>query len=295
MPRKGHPDYVVDPDRGTGGVSAKNAVLLDEGEHAERAQSRAGLRDLDAMTEGMSGLTRMQKDRERLFPRETNADLGDPRMRRTLPAEGEVRLPLSSRQRKERSKDRTETLAALPQAQGMAQATLVSRADRWADINNQLSETTSDLQEMSPANQEQVRRIDRSIQAYERRNDRGHVVYSNVRMPHYINHGNVDGFVRNNFEAGRRLSFDRYTAATHQMHETAQGVSDPDGRVVMLEIQTRRGAYLGQSDRVDNTQHLLPRGLELEVVGSHRATYATPDGTTETRLVVQVRDVTPNT
>ena len=77
MPRKGHPDYAVDPDRGSSASPTKNARLVDLDEHQDRAASRSGLRDLDAMTEGMSGLTRMQKDRERLFPRGTTADLGD--------------------------------------------------------------------------------------------------------------------------------------------------------------------------------------------------------------------------
>ena len=96
MPRKGHPDYAVDPDRGSSASPTKNARLVDLDEHEDRAASRSGLRDLDAMTEGMSGLTRMQKDRERLFPRGTSADLGDPRMRRHLPTEGQERAPISS-------------------------------------------------------------------------------------------------------------------------------------------------------------------------------------------------------
>ena len=61
MPRKGHPDYAVDPDRGSSASPTKNARLVDLDEHQDRAASRSGLRDLDAMTEGMSGLTRMQK------------------------------------------------------------------------------------------------------------------------------------------------------------------------------------------------------------------------------------------
>ena len=63
--------------------------------------------------------------------------------------------------------------------------------------------------------------------------------------------------------------------------------------MAVFELQTRRGAYLGQSDKKDNTQHLLPRGLEFEVVGVQEASYRSPDGTTGTRMVVQLRDVTP--
>ena len=34
-------------------------------------------------------------------------------------------------------------------------------------------------------------------------------------------------------------------------------------------------------------------GLEFEVVGVQEASYRSPDGTTGTRMVVQLRDVTP--
>ena len=145
MPRKGHPDYAVDPDRGSSASPTKNARLVDLDEHQDRAASRSGLRDLDAMTEGMSGLTRMQKDRERLFPRGTTADLGDPRMRRHLPTEGQERAPISSRQRNERSKDRRDTQATMPLTQLRAQKDLVTRPERWRDLNDQLSANTGDI------------------------------------------------------------------------------------------------------------------------------------------------------
>lgn len=293
MPRKGHPDYAVDPDRGSSASPVKNALLVDVDTYQDRAATRAGLRDLDSMTEGLSGLTRMQKDRERLFPRGTNADLADPRMRRRLPSASQQRAPLSSRQRNERSKDRRAAQATMPRTQLRAQRDLVTQPERWRDLNDQLSANTGDVQALSEKDQEQVRRIDRAIQSYERHNDRGHVLYSNVRMPYYINHQNLQGFLQNNFTAGDRVAFDRFTHATHQMHETAGYVTDPDGRVAVFELQTRRGAYLGQSDKKDNTQHLLPRGTEFEVVGVQEVSYRSPDGSTGKRMVVQLRDVTP--
>ncbi|MFE5339739.1 hypothetical protein ACFQ80_05940 [Isoptericola sp. NPDC056578] len=284
--------YVVDADRGSGPTSTKSAALLDTDEHAQRTVAREGLRDLDRMTEAMPGLNRLQKDRDRLMPRETNAELRHPVMQRRLPPAGQVRAPASSRQRKARSKARTLTLAGLPEVQVRTQHALVSREAAWRSVNDQLSEHTGDVAELSDADQARVRRIDRSIQAYERHNDRGHVLYANVAMPWYINRQNVAGFVANNFRPGRRLSFDRYTAATHQLHETAGQVVDERGRVVVFEMETRRGAYLGRSDGADNTQHLLPRGLEFEVVGSHEATFRRPDGSTGKKRVVQLRDVT---
>lgn len=295
MPRRAHPDYVVDPDRGSSTAATKSAELLDVNDAKARDDDRAGLRDLDAMTEGMAGLTRLQKDRERLFPRATTADLGDPRMRRRLPPTGVVRGPLSARQRNERSKDRLSTQRGIPLVQLRAQRDLVTRPERWRALNDQLSQHTGDVQALGQADQERVRRIDRSIQAYERRNDRGHLIYSNVTLPYYINHGNLRGFLQNNFRPGDRVAFDRYTVGTHQLHETSGYLEDPDGRVVVFEMQTRRGAYLGQSDKVDNTGHLLPRGMEFEVVGVEEASYRAPDGSTGTRMVVQLRDVTPDT
>ncbi len=181
----------------------------------------------------------------------------------------------------------------MPLTQLRAQKDLVTRPERWRYLNDQLSAGTGDVQALTEKDQEQVRRVDRAIQSYERHNDRGHVLYSNVRMPYYINHQNLPGFLRNNFGAGDRVAFDRFTHATHQLHETAGYVIDPDGRVAVFELQTRRGAYLGQSDKKDNTQHLLPRGMEFEVVGVQEASYRAPDGSSGTRMVVQLRDVTP--
>jgi len=75
------------------------------------------------------------------------------------------------------------------------------------------------------------------------------------------------------------------------MHEVEPpaGVA-ADGPV--LEIQTRRGMYLGRSDSLDDTAHLLPRGLQLQVVGMHEADYQRPDRSAGRRAVIQCLDVT---
>lgn len=294
MPRNANPDYAVDPDRGSGSAAGKRAVLLDMSAHLDRREGRSGLRELDAMTENLPGLNRLQRDRERLIPRQTNAELGDPRMRRRLPTPGEVRAPLSARQRNARSKARQDTQRHIPLARLLAQRDLVTNPSRFRAVNDQLSEVTGDIQALPEADQLRVRRIDKAIQAYEKNNDRGHVVYVNVALPHYINSGNVVGFLNNHLGPGQQVAFDRYTPATHQLHETAGLVPNPDGRIVVFEIQTRRGAYLGNSDKKDNTRHLLPRGLELQVSDIHHAPYQAPDGSTGRRLVVQLHDITPD-
>jgi hypothetical protein len=292
VPRKANPDYVVDPDRGVSSAAAKVAELVDVPVAEQREQAREGLRDLDAMTESMPGLSRLRRDRERILPRSTNAELGHPRMQRELPLDGHARVPLSSRQRKERSKDRIATQRGMPLAQLQAQRELVTEPAVWRSLNDQLSRHAGDVQALAETDQARVRRVDRAIQAYEQNNDRGHVIYTNVTLPWYINHGNVEGFLRNNFEPGQRLSFDRWTAGTHQLHETSRHMPNPHGRVVVFELQTRRGAYMGRSDTVDNTEHLLPRGLQFEVSDVVEAAYRAPDGSSGTRLVVQMRDVT---
>ena len=136
----------------------------------------------------------------------------------------------------------------------------------------------------------QVQRVDRAIQAYERANDRGHLVYSNVKLPDAINHSNVSGFLGNNFKPGTIVSFDRYTAGAHNLHQI-EPAHDAAQRTAVFEIKTRRGMYLGRSDGVDDTAHLLPRGIQLRVCSTHQATYQRPDGSTGTRQVIQLIDI----
>lgn len=291
MPRLKHPDYKVDPDRGQSRTSAKQATLMDVPVYQDREQTRAGLRDLDSMVEGTPGLNRLQRDRERIFPRETNAALGHPVMQRRLPAPSDVRVPISARQRNQRSRQRRAVQERMPLAQLQAQHDLVSTHARWSRFNQQLSDAAGDVQALPEADQQQIRRVDRAIQSYERGNDRGHVLYSNVLMPAYINASNADGFVARNFAPGRRLEFDRFTQATHQLHETRDQVGST-AQAVTFEIETRRGAYLGQSDKRDNTQHLLPRGMQFEVVGSHQASFIDRSGRRQQCMVVQLRDAT---
>lgn len=294
MPRRADPDYVLDADRGSAGLGAKVAEVLTPEAAGDRAESRAGLRELDAMTEGMGGLTRQQRDRERVSPRATTAPLAHPVMQRPLPGPQETRAPFSSRQKKARSKTRIAVQDEMPNAQYEAQTRLVTDPARWRATNDALSAAAGDVQELPEAEQARLRRIDRSIQAYERSNDRGHVVYANVQMPPQINRSNLAAFLGRNFAAGDAVAFDRYTFGTHQLHETSRDADgDTAGRVAVFEIQTRRGAYLGHSDSQDDTAHLLPRGMTFSVAGVHQATYAAPDGTTGTRMVVQLRDTTP--
>ncbi|WP_217631145.1 hypothetical protein [Modestobacter sp. DSM 44400] len=211
-------------------------------------------------------------------------------MERGLPEPDAIRVPLSSRQRKARSVSKRAAQDRLPATQFTATEALISRPERWSELNDALSDAAGDIQALDEGQRRSIQRIDRAVQAFERANDRGHVIYSNVRMPQVINRSNLEGFVRNNFPTGTIVNFDRFTAGAHTMHEIETDAA-PEDRSVVFEMQTRRGAYLGQSDSVDNTYHLLPRGMRLRVAGSHQARYRRPDGTLGSRHVVQLVDL----
>src|SRR5690606_33710714 len=206
MGRKG--TAIVDVDRGSSTVRSKQAQPMDPTTAQERAEARAGLAELDRMVEGMD-LTRAQMDRERATPRATVGELGHPRMARQLPDPTATRVPISDRQKKARSKTRNQVQATMPRTQLGAQRDLVTRPEVWTEVNDALSEHAGDIQALPERDQTHLRRVDRSIQAYEAVNDRTHVVYVNVQLPHYINESNLDGYVRNNFAQGDRIALDR--------------------------------------------------------------------------------------
>lgn len=288
-------EFVVDVERGEGAVGVKSAVLTRPEVAAQRQQTRSDLSELDGMTEAMAGLTRQQRDRARIVPRESSADLGHERMLRRLPEPDSVRTALSSRQRKDRSKLKRATQARLPRTQKQALAGLVGDEETWVATNGLLYEHVGDTDAVDEVTAARVARVDRAIQRYEAGNRRGHVVYSNVRLPGAINAANLESFARNHFTVGDRLAFDQYTVGSLCLHEVEPGRGDSDaGRTAVFEIQTRRGMYLGASDSQDDTAHLLPRGLTLEVVGTHQARWRATDGTTGERTVVQLVDSTLN-
>lgn len=293
MPRASNPDGRVDADAGSGDVSSKRAEFVDASEFVGRAQERAGLRDLDEMVEASAGLSRQQRDRERAMPRDTTADLGHPEKERQLPEPDSIRLSLSSRQRKARSVAKRATQDRMPKTQYDATHRMITDDSHWRRINDHLSENVGDAQALPDSVRTQVHRFDRAIQAYEKNNDRGHVVYANVEMPTMINRSNLEGFVRNNFPRGAVLEFDRYTGGAHTMHQVEVGPESAH-RTAVFEIQTRRGMYLGRSDSVDDTTHILPRGVQYQVVGSHLARYKRPDGSEGRRQVIQLIDVGPD-
>ena len=123
--------------------------------------------------------------------------------------------------------------------------------------------------QLSDNDRKMVQRLDRTIQSYERINDRTHTVYVAVELPD--NHGDVRfGDDPPDAAAGARVAFDQFTVARHNLHEPP----DDSRRCVMLEITTSRGMYMGRSDSLDDTTHLLPRECNFEVVAADNGTSA---------------------
>ncbi len=87
------------PTEDPGQWAQKLADIVSPDTAASRENVRVGLRELDAMTESMLGLRRQQRDRERISPRATTAELGHPGMQRPLPSADQERT-LLSRQKK---------------------------------------------------------------------------------------------------------------------------------------------------------------------------------------------------
>jgi hypothetical protein len=284
---------VLDPDRGTSTPRAKAAVPVSIEEAARREDDRAGLRDLDARLERATGLTRPQRDAQRAFPRNAAADIDHPLKERQLPSPSAVRQPLSGRQQKARRKAALAVLNSLPATQYKALAKLMhEESGMWHRLNDQLSDAAGDVEALNERDAATVRRLDRTIQACEAATGRGHVVYANVRMPTAINHSNIEAYTQRQYQPGDEVAFDRYTGASHSLHEITP-LDDHAGREAVFEIQTRRGLYLGRSEGSDHSAHLLPRGMQLRVVGVHHATYRSRAGGQGRRMVIQLVDVTP--
>ena len=283
MPRQ------LDPDRRAGMQRAKFAGVITSESFRERQQTRTDGRDLDENIESSTGYHPAEKRAGRTFPKDYSAPM-NPRKYRGLPEPDAIRTPLSGRQQDERTKTRRSTQATLTANQYRTVAGLTSDPDdsQWRALNDELSDVTGDRTQLSERHRKVAGEMDWAIQKYERLNERNHVVYARVDLPGFVNETNIAGYIRNQHSSGDIVDFDRYTLGAHTVHE----VEGDARRSVVYEILTRRGAYLGQSRGVDNTAHLLPRGLRLEVIGTHTARFRRRDGTLGEHVVVSVTDHT---
>lgn len=274
----------LDPEAG-GDTSlvTKQSEYRPSESYDNRARERSSARDLDNMVED-GAYTRARKDLERAYPRSTVREVNE-RKRRTLPIPDAIRLPPSSRQRKARSVSKHRAQSNLPRVQYKAMSGLISDPQTWVGVGSALTEVGGDVQLLDERDRAHVQRIDRAIQTAERENDRGHVVYCAVSLPH--DPPDEAKNLPSTLQAGSQIEFDRYTMTTHAIHELEEVVGN---REVIFEMETTRGMYLGRSDSGDDTAHLLPRGMQWEVVGSHDGRYRRPDGSYGRCRIVQLRD-----
>lgn len=275
-----------------GGVISSRDIKIAR-EVAESAMSdrdflRLANRIIDEARDGDSSMTRATRDRDRATPRDVS-NIQSNRLRRDLPSKDEFRHALSSRQRKIRSATKNKVLAAAPAAQQRAVRSMLTEEDpaEWRRINGALHHGAGDVQQLSDTDRAKVQRLDRVIQSYERENDRSHTVYVAVKLPDTV--GDIAGErdLPDSLRPGSAVAFDQFTIARHSLHEAP---GHDSSRYVMFEITTARGMYFGHSDSVEDTTHVLPRGLLCEVVSAGAAIYDNGSGGYGTRLVLQLRE-----
>ncbi|MEN4397465.1 hypothetical protein [Mycolicibacterium conceptionense] len=266
----------------------KAAREVAESAVTDAAFHRLASRIRDEMRDADSSLTRATRDRDRATPRD-DSHVDSPRLRAELPSPEGFRRALSSRQRKIRSATKNKVIAAAPETQRRAIRSMLTEDDRaeWQRVNAALHRAAGDVQELPDTDRAKVQRLDRVIQSYERENDRMHTVYVAVKLPdRHRDIGDPDE-LPGNLQPGATVSFDQFTIARHSLHEAPGHDSD---RYLMFEITTSRGMYFGNSDTVEDTTHVLPRGMSCEVVSAGPALYAIGKSY-GTRLVLQLKEL----
>lgn len=282
------PPVVLDLEGGK--MDARDAkkgreVLVDA--IANKAMDRLRDRIVDEAREQDRSQTRAAKDRDRATPRDASS-VASTRLRLNLPNREEFREALSGRQRKLRSVVKNKVMAAAPQSQHQAVRTMLTDQDtaEWSRINTDLHRSAGNVQKLDSEDRKTVQRLDRMVQSYERLNDREHKVYVAVELP--TTHRDVKGLkdLPPNMRPGANMTFDQFTLAKHNLHELP---SHDSPRHLVFEIVTSRGAYLGRSDTVEDTTHLLPRAMNMQAVSAEHITYETPGGYNG-RIVIQLRE-----
>lgn len=235
-----------------------------------------------------SSLTRAAKDRDRATPRDLSHVDSD-RLRHQLPAREEFREALSGRQRKIRSAVKNQVMSAAPASQHRVIHSMLVDEDpgEWRRINAALHRGAGDVQHLADNDRREVQRLDRAIQSFERLNDRTHRVYVAAQLPDTHRDVAKPEDLPANLQPGSTVAFDQFTLTRHNLHETP---GHDSSRHLVFEVVTARGMYLGRSDTVEDTTHLLPRGMHFDVVSAEHVAYATQSGGFNERLVLQLRE-----
>jgi hypothetical protein len=266
----------------------KAAREVAEDAMTERAFQRLANQITDEIRDEDSSLTRAARDRDRATPRDVSL-VDSERLRGELPAREEFREILSGRQRKIRSTVKNRVMASAPASQHAAIASMLTDADpgEWRRINGALHHFAGDAQQLTDHDRAKVQRLDRAIQTYERLNDRTHRVYVAVKLPDTHRDVAKPEDVPANLQPGSTIAFDQFTLTRHNLHESPGHDSN---RHVVFEVMTSRGMYLGRSDSMEDTTHLLPRGMQFDVVSAEHVAYATQSGGFNERVVLQLRE-----
>ena len=257
------------------GVSVGTSVPLAE--FRDQEATRLGAAELDRMAEANDRLSRATKDRERITPRDASKTLNEATLTR-VPEFDEIRTPVSGRQMKARSRLKRGQQDRWTGAQYRAVKAVLTDRQEWRRITDQLAANLGDPEEMTLRDRTSVQRVDRAIRAYEEGNDRQHHLYANVTLP--------AGTTLSDYEQ-TVLHLDRWTVGAHNLHQISRHPTD----ALALEITTRRGMYMGQSEGGSDTGHVLPRGMSFTVERVYTARWRDADGNTGERQVVRLREV----
>ncbi|MBM4570254.1 hypothetical protein GS489_07490 [Rhodococcus hoagii] len=149
-----------------------------------------------------------------------------------------------------------------------------------------LTHVGGDAQLLDERMRARVQRIDRAIQTAEKENDRGSRRVLRGVPAGWDTGGAEASTVDTAGWCADRVR--RFTMTTHAVHELEAVIGEQE---VIFEMETTRGMYLGRSDSVDDTAHLLPRGIQWDVIGAHEGRYQRPDGTLSRCRIVQLREV----
>lgn len=260
---------------------------VDEGAAAEAEADRTlNQTDAGALDETM---TLQEADARREVPRLRDDNVRPRKMRKFQDGDHE-RPMLSSNMKKDYSRTKRAWESSLPKTRRRALDNTMRDADSLEGLNRAMRGTHGTKSELPPAVRKRGEAVDRAIQDFERTNERQHIVYTTLRAPK--DHGNSRNAVLSRLQGmaddpeSQPLTFDGYVPATHSLGNIT---NDKD---IVLEMRTKSGAYLGDSDTTPNSDHIVNRGRSFKIVGFHEVSYVKPDGSRGTRPIVQVDDVT---
>lgn len=171
-----------------------------------------------------------------------------------------------------------------------------SRETTIGMLNTHLRHAHGDPRRMPKNLQRRQQDIDLTIRVAERANTREHTVYVAADLT-----GMPGKTPRQKIAKARKMiqrAEDAYAVQGYMVGSLDMGevVSKDNDSEVIMEIKTAAGVYLGGSDsKGSDATHLISRNRYLLPVSvQENVPYRRADGTTATRTVIQMQDVTPD-